>query len=71
MIAETEDPVYVAADRYVMIRVYAAMSGLSAKAIRRKIEDGVWVQDREYVRAPDGHIYVDREGVHRWLRRGA
>lgn len=63
-------PVYLAPDRFVMIRVYALVSGFTEKAIRRKIEDGVWVENREYIRSPDGHVMIDREGVQRWLTKG-
>nr|WP_295379691.1 excisionase [uncultured Pseudacidovorax sp.] len=58
-------------DRYVLIRLYAAVSGFTPKAIRRKIESGVWIEGREWIRAPDGHIFIDREGVKRWLLQGA
>jgi len=68
--ADIAPPVFLAPDRYVTIAVYAAISGLTEKAIRRKIEDGVWIEKREWIRAPDGHIFIDREGVQRWLTRG-
>lgn len=45
--------------------------GLTAKAIRRKIEEGVWVEGRQYHRGPDGHLYIDIPGVQRWVRQGA
>lgn len=67
---EAPQPVYLAADRYVTIRVYSAISGFTIKAIQRKIESGVWIQKREWIRAPDGHIFIDREGVQQWLTRG-
>ncbi|MFT3815471.1 MAG: excisionase [Acidovorax sp.] len=68
--AEAATPVFPAPDRFVTIRVYSAISGFTEKAIRRKIEDGVWIEKREWIRAPDGHIFIDREGVQRWLTRG-
>ena len=39
----------------------AELTGYSEKAIRRKIEDGVWLEGHEYVRAPDGRILVDTD----------
>lgn len=45
--------------------------GLTEKAIRRKIDEGVWLEGRQYHRAPDGRIYVDIPGVARWVRLGA
>lgn len=64
-------PVYIAPDRFVTIGLYATISGFTEKAIRRKIEDGKWLADREFKRAPDGHIMIDREGVQRWVQKGS
>ena len=33
-----------------------------------KIKVGTWLEGREYRRAPDGSIWIDRHGVHRWIR---
>jgi len=58
-------------NRYVTVAVYAAISGLSQNAIRCKIKAGTWLEGREYIRAPDGHVMIDREGVQRWMTRGS
>lgn len=42
------------------------MTDWSEKAVRRKIEDGVWIEGREYHRAPDGNIVIDIMGYNRW-----
>ena len=55
---------------YVTIPVAAAMTGYSPKAIRRKIEDGVWLEDREFRRAPDGHVLISVRGYELWVERG-
>lgn len=34
-------PVFLAPDRFVTIKIFAAISGFTEKAIRRKIESGV------------------------------
>ena len=52
---------------YVTIPLASSAIGLTEKAIRRKIEDGVWVEGREYRRAPDGHIFVSIKGVSSWV----
>lgn len=52
----------------VLIRRYAELSGYSEKAIRRKIERGVWVVGREIVKSPDGRLHVDIPAVERWTR---
>jgi hypothetical protein len=62
--------VYVAPDRYVTVKLASKVSGYSETAIRSKIKEGVWLEGREYIRAPDGHLFIDREGVQRWLLSG-
>lgn len=53
--------------RYVRLPLFERMTGYTQKAVRRKIEEGVWVEGRQYKRAPDGHILVDMEGYARWV----
>lgn len=60
-------PVQVSPNRFVTTNLFATISGYSANAIRIKISRGTWVEGREFVRAPDGTIMVDREGVERWI----
>ena len=40
----------VAPDRFVTIRLFATISGLTEKAIRRKMERGVWLEGRQWRR---------------------
>lgn len=51
----------------VTIRRASELLGLTEKAIRRKIEDGKWVQGRQWHRAPDGGIFIDIEAVCAWI----
>jgi len=53
--------------RYVLIAKFCAESGYTEKAIRRKIEDGVWLENREFIRGPDGRIFIDMMGFERWV----
>ena len=55
---------------YVTIKLAAAQTGLSEKAIRRKIEEGVWLEGREWRRAPDGRLYISLRGYQAWIERG-
>jgi hypothetical protein len=57
-----------ASARYVTIPRAAEETGYSEKAMRRKIEDGVWLEGHEWIRAPDGRILIDVEGYYRWAR---
>lgn len=52
----------------ITISAAAERTGLTEKAIRRKIENGVWLQGHEYSRAPDGRLYIDTQAVARWQR---
>lgn len=56
--------------RYVRIVKFVELTGYTEKAVRRKIEDGVWVAGREYKKAPDGSILMDLEGYERWVEGG-
>lgn len=59
------------AARYVRLSLFERMTGYTQKAVRRKIEAGVWIEGREYRRAPDGHIIVDLQGYERWVEKSA
>jgi hypothetical protein len=54
----------------VRIRLAASKTGYSEKAIRRKIESGVWIEGREYRKAPDGCILISMEGYAQWVEQG-
>ena len=60
----------VAPARYLRIQKFSELTGYTQKAVTRKIEDGVWIEGKEYRRAPDGCICVDLEGYYRWVEVG-
>jgi hypothetical protein len=53
--------------RYVTIPKFAELSGYTPAAIRSKIRDGIWRQDLEWRKAPDGRILIDVDGYQRWV----
>jgi hypothetical protein len=61
----------VAPARFVTIELAEAVIGLTASAIRTKIGRGVWVENRQYRRAPDGRVYVDLKGFEEWVTQEA
>lgn len=61
----------IAAAPYVTVALASAITGLSEKAIRRKIEEGKWLEGREYQRSPDGGIFISLKGYQRWVEGAA
>lgn len=55
------------AARFVRIRLAAEITGYTEKAIRRKIEEGIWREGAEFKRAPDGNILIDMENYEKWV----
>ena len=66
-----EPAIQVAPARFVTIPLAAAITGLTASAMRTKISRGFWVEGREYRRAPDGHVFVDLRGFEKWVETEA
>lgn len=62
--------ILVAPADIVTIAMAATVTGLSEKAIRRKIEDGKWLQGREWYRSPDDGIFISIDGYTKWVKRG-
>ncbi|HKX40900.1 MAG TPA: excisionase [Burkholderiaceae bacterium] len=56
--------------KYITVKLAAAVYGMTEKAIRRRMEEGVWLEGREWRRAPDGRLYVIPRGVDAWIERG-
>ena len=53
--------------RFVTLKRFEELTGYSEQATRTKMRRGVWLQDREFVKAPDGHVLMDLEGYERWV----
>lgn len=64
------DRVAITTSRYVTIELASLKTGYSVDAINRKIDAGVWVEGREWKRAPDGRRLVDMVGYEAWVERG-
>jgi hypothetical protein len=50
---------------FVTIKKMAILTGYTEKAIRRKIQSGVW---DFFVKAPDNHVLISLEGFHKWVK---
>jgi hypothetical protein len=68
---EARTPGNVHPSPYVTVKLAATLTGLSEKAIRRKMEEGKWLEGREYRKSPDGGIFVSIKGYSDWIERGA
>ncbi|AXF20505.1 excisionase [Burkholderia pyrrocinia] len=66
-----DSPTLIAPAPYVTVALAAVITGLSEKAIRRKIEDGKWLDGREYRRSPDGGIFISIKGYQLWVEQAA
>ena len=53
--------------RYIRIKKFVELTGYTEAAVQAKINKGIWIEGREYRRAPDGAILVDMEGYERWV----
>lgn len=53
--------------RWVLVPLFCSLTGYTDKAVRRKIEDGVWLQGRQYRKAPDGRITMDLQAYYAWV----
>jgi hypothetical protein len=51
---------------WCLLSVAAQATGLTPKAMTRKIEEGKWVEGREYVKR-DGRIFVSVKGFNKWV----
>ena len=57
----------LASARFVTISLAHALTGYTVNAIETKIKRGVWVEGREWRRAPDGRVLIDMRGYERWI----
>jgi hypothetical protein len=52
---------------YVLIKKFCELTGYTDKAVRHKVALGVWLEGKEYVRAPDGHIVINMDNYYKWV----
>jgi hypothetical protein len=56
--------------RYTTIEKFSKESGYTPDAIRTKIRDGIWPQDKVWKKAPDGRVLIDMKGYEEWVETG-
>ncbi len=52
--------------RYIRVKKFSELTGWTEQAVYNKISAGVWLEGKEYRRAPDGNTLIDLEGYNRW-----
>ncbi len=57
----------VAANRFVLISLFCQITGYTDKAVRNKIQEGVWTEGVHYRRSPDNRIQIDLEEFNKWV----
>ena len=65
--SSTTQAVAVAPARYVTIKGAAAAMGLSEGAVRKRLERGIWLEGKQWRKAPDQRIYIDMLAVAAWI----
>jgi hypothetical protein len=70
MTYKAEPIVSVTSAPYITVALAATITGLSEKAIRRKMQDGKWLEGREYRKSPDGGIFISIKGYVDWIEQG-
>jgi len=52
---------------WMLINAFVIRTGYTEKAVRRKIDSGIWVEGIHFRRAPDGHITMNMLEYYRWV----
>jgi len=55
--------------QWVLIPAFANMTGYTEKAVRRKLEDGVWIEGKHYKKAPDGRVTMNLQEYYKWVEQ--
>lgn len=55
---------------FVTIKKLADVTGYTVKAFQRKIQRGVFLYGKHYIKDPDGRIQFNLEAYNEWVRSG-
>lgn len=50
--------------------VASLVTGMNLKTMQQKIDNGEWIENKEWRKGPDGNRYLDRIGYEKWVERG-
>lgn len=51
---------------FITIKKFSELTGYSRAAVYGKIHGGEWLQDRVWIKAPDGKILINTEEYEKW-----
>lgn len=61
--------VQVVSSRFVTIELASVMTGFTPAAIRAKINKGIWLEDRQWIKR-EGRVLIDMKGYETWVATG-
>lgn len=64
---EKMPPLQIQSARFVTVALAGVMTGLGEVAVRKRIERGLWLENREWRRGRDGRIWIDTKGIEAWV----
>lgn len=50
---------------------FCEISGITLKAVNKKIENGNWLRGKHYKTGPDGKHYINLEAYNEWVASSA
>ena len=53
---------------WVLLPLFCTLTGYTEKAVRRKIEDGVWLQGKHWKKV-SGRIHLSMEAYNKWVEQ--
>lgn len=56
--------------QWVLLPMFCSLTGYTEKAVRRKMEEGVWLQGKHY-RKVAGRIHLSMEAYNKWVEQAA
>lgn len=61
--------IQVVTSRYVTIELAAIITGFTEAAIRAKINKGVWLEGRQWIKR-EGRVLIDMKEYEKWVETG-
>lgn len=66
----TQSTHIAALPKWVRVKLYAQISGITEDAISKKRQNGVWLQGVHWRKAPDGNVMINWQACDAWVETG-